>query len=58
MQLTTGCRRHLAYGFTSQRDERGEMVGWAVVRLPRRGAFEAVGLRKPLFRPMPKVRPM
>ncbi len=53
-----GCRKSLVYGFTNQKDDTGETVGWSVLKLPRRGAFEAIGLRRPTFRPLPRVRPV
>jgi len=40
-------RRQLVYGFESEKDAQGEIVGSSVVKLARRNAFELVGLKRP-----------
>src|SRR5271163_3184912 len=44
-------RRQLVYGFESEKDAAGEIVGSSVVKLARRNAFELVGLKRPAFAP-------
>ncbi len=46
----------MAFGFSRERDDAGQTVGWAVLQLARRGAFEVLGLRRPAFRPLPRLR--
>ena len=36
-------RRQLVYGFETEKDAEGEIVGSSVVKLARRNAFELVG---------------
>ena len=40
-------RRQLVYGFESEKDAEGQIIGSSVVRLARRNAFELVGLKRP-----------
>jgi hypothetical protein len=44
-------RRQLVYGFESEKDAAGEIVGSSVVKLARRNAFELVGLKRPVLAP-------
>jgi hypothetical protein len=44
-------RRQLVYGFESEKDAAGEIVGSSVVKLARRNAFELVGLKRPALAP-------
>ena len=44
-------RRQLIYGFESEKDGDGEVIGTSVVKLARRNAFELVGLRRPTLLP-------
>ena len=44
-------RRQLVYGFKSEKDAMGEIVGSSVVTLARRNAFELVGLKRPALAP-------
>jgi hypothetical protein len=44
-------RGQMVYGFEAEKDGAGEIIGSSVVRLTRRNAFEAVGLRRPAFAP-------
>jgi hypothetical protein len=37
----------LVYGFETEKDDDGQVIGASVVRLARRNAFELVGLRRP-----------
>jgi|HubBroStandDraft_5_1064220.scaffolds.fasta_scaffold2007777_1 hypothetical protein len=40
-------RRQLVYGFETEKDGEGQVIGASVVKLARRNAFELVGLRRP-----------
>ena len=40
-------RRQLVYGFESEKDAEGQIIGSSVVKLARRNAFELVGLKRP-----------
>ena len=40
-------RRQLVYGFETEKDGEGQVIGSSVVKLARRNAFELVGLRRP-----------
>ena len=40
-------RGQLVYGFDAEKNGAGEIIGSSVVRLIRRNAFEAVGLKRP-----------
>jgi hypothetical protein len=40
-------RRQLVYGFETEKDMEGQIIGASVVKLARRNAFELVGLRRP-----------
>lgn len=44
-------RGQMVYGFEAEKDGAGEVIGSSVVRLTRRNAFEAVGLRRPALAP-------
>jgi hypothetical protein len=44
-------RRELAYGFETEKNGDGQVIGASVVRLARRNAFELVGLRRPVAVP-------
>ena len=44
-------RRQLVYGFESEKDSEGQIIGSSVVKLARRNAFELVGLKRPAFVP-------
>ena len=41
-------RRQLVYGFQTEKDGDGQVIGASVVKLARRNAFELVGLRRPV----------
>jgi hypothetical protein len=41
-------RGQMIYGFESEKNGAGEIIGSSVVRLVRRNAFEAVGLKRPI----------
>jgi hypothetical protein len=47
-------RRQLVYGFESEKNQEGQVIGASVVKLARRNAFELVGLRRPV--PVPAWR--
>ncbi len=47
-------RRQLVYGFESEKNGEGQVIGASVVKLARRNAFELVGLRRPV--PVPAWR--
>jgi|SRR5580658_2099193 hypothetical protein len=40
-------RRQLVYGFETEKDKEGQVIGASVVKLARRNVFELVGLRRP-----------
>ena len=40
-------RRQLVYGFETEKDGEGQVIGASVVKLARRNAFELVGLKRP-----------
>ena len=40
-------RRQLVYGFETEKDGEGQVIGASVVKLARRNVFELVGLRRP-----------
>jgi hypothetical protein len=44
-------RGQMVYGFEAEKNGAGEVIGSSVVRLVRRNAFEAVGLRRPALVP-------
>jgi hypothetical protein len=44
-------RGQLVYGFDAEKNGAGEIIGSSVVRLIRRNAFEAVGLKRPALAP-------
>jgi hypothetical protein len=44
-------RRQLVYGFESEKDGEGQIIGSSVVKLARRNAFELVGLKRPALAP-------
>ena len=44
-------RRQLVYGFETEKDDDGQVIGASVVKLARRNAFELVGLKRPAFAP-------
>jgi hypothetical protein len=44
-------RGQMVYGFEAEKNGAGEIIGSSVVRLVRRNAYEAVGLRRPALAP-------
>jgi hypothetical protein len=44
-------RGQMVYGFDAEKNGAGEIIGSSVVRLIRRNAFEAVGLKRPALAP-------
>ena len=44
-------RRQLVYGFETEKDDDGQVIGASVVKLARRNAFELVGLKRPALAP-------
>jgi len=44
-------RRQMVYGFESEKDGEGQIIGSSVVKLARRNAFELVGLKRPALAP-------
>ncbi len=44
-------RRQLVYGFTTEKDGEGQVIGSSVVKLARRNAFELIGLKRPALVP-------
>jgi hypothetical protein len=44
-------RGQMVYGFESEKNGAGEIIGSSVVRLARRNAFELIGLKRPALAP-------
>jgi hypothetical protein len=53
MDIRNETRRKMPIGFSTQRDQEGHVIGAIAVRLAPRNAYELVGLRRPVRRPMP-----
>ena len=51
-------RSKMACGFSCRRDETGRVEGHGIVKLPKRNAYELVGLRRPLRRETLRLRPV
>ena len=50
-------RGKLACGFSCRRDASGRVEGHGVVKLPKRNAYEIIGLRRPVRREILRLRP-
>ena len=51
LKIKSLMRRELIYGFESEKDNEGQVIGSSVVKLARRNAFELVGLKRPALAP-------